>query len=446
VNPNKPHLVVLSSGAGYGHHSAAAAILKVIRQGNDQPRVTLVDTSLFWRKTRGYEPPSPESFSLSALNNGKEFVKKMGLETGALKVFGSGLWHLRHKIAGPSLHRLQNLVLDLKPDLLVSTHPTPFYAAACLKQAGKLSALIHFIHTDYTYSRFALKLPFDRAYCANEQIRGQMIKDALPGEKIIASGIPIDLDFATPIDKAAFRASKRLDPLRLLIIVSMGGEGFESTRNALDQLLKIPFPVQIQVMCGRNEALSRELQARTAAENGPHLVRAEHNCTDVASWKQIATLFVGRAGGLNTTENLVTGLPSIIYRPNTEDHELFNQKHIVGNGAGLVCDRAVDIGATATALLDNPLELERMSRNAKQLGLPNAAADIARQIMESYRAIADDKSLQQPVNSVDNDLTFRREPGKHFVLKLNLNDPALMRPCAGPMVPLGKLARQQVAS
>jgi hypothetical protein len=61
------------------------------------------------------------------------------------------------------------------------------------------------------------------------------------------------------------------------------------------------------VLCGRNEALRRRLQAR------PGVVALGWR-TDVHRLMQVADVLVQNAGGLSCTEAMVAGLPTVTYR------------------------------------------------------------------------------------------------------------------------------------
>jgi UDP-N-acetylglucosamine--N-acetylmuramyl-(pentapeptide) pyrophosphoryl-undecaprenol N-acetylglucosamine transferase len=95
-------------------------------------------------------------------------------------------------------------------------------------------------------------------------------------------------------------------------------------------------------------------------------------------------LAVSRAGG-TVWELAAAGVPSILvpYPYATSDHQTLNARHFeAGGGAVLVPDaRVADVPALVSSLLDDPTRLERMRAAMRALAKPDAAAEIAEELI-----------------------------------------------------------------
>jgi UDP-N-acetylglucosamine--N-acetylmuramyl-(pentapeptide) pyrophosphoryl-undecaprenol N-acetylglucosamine transferase len=104
-----------------------------------------------------------------------------------------------------------------------------------------------------------------------------------------------------------------------------------------------------------------------------------------------ADLVVCRAGASTCSELMLTGSPALLIpSPNVaEDHQTRNARSLEKAGASHLLpeseltERFRDV---ITSLLDDDARLERMGREAHRLARPDAAADIARDVLELAKA------------------------------------------------------------
>ena len=94
-----------------------------------------------------------------------------------------------------------------------------------------------------------------------------------------------------------------------------------------------------------------------------------------------ADLFIGKPGGLSSTECMVSGLPMVIWDP-IPGQEIYNTYHILENGAGVMPSNALTIGAKVDEVLASPERLSQMKQNALSISKPHAAADIVNAMLE----------------------------------------------------------------
>ena len=99
-----------------------------------------------------------------------------------------------------------------------------------------------------------------------------------------------------------------------------------------------------------------------------------------------ADLVLSRAGAITCSELMVTGTPAVLVpSPNVaEDHQTKNARAMADEGAAVVLPEA-ELGdglvETVRGLLDDPERRAAMSRAARSMARPDAAEDIARDVL-----------------------------------------------------------------
>ena len=96
---------------------------------------------------------------------------------------------------------------------------------------------------------------------------------------------------------------------------------------------------------------------------------------------RISDLFVGKPGGLNTSEAMACRLPMAIVSP-IPGHEERNSDHLLEEGAAIKCNEMTTIPFKIDRLLDDPQRLARMAARALALSRPHAAHEVVRTLLE----------------------------------------------------------------
>jgi 1,2-diacylglycerol 3-beta-galactosyltransferase len=179
---------------------------------------------------------------------------------------------------------------------------------------------------------------------------------------------------------------------RVVLLVG-GGDGmgplFDTARAIDAATADLDPPPQLVVVTGRNEALRERLRA--AAWRIP--ARVEGFVRNMPEWMAAADVLVTKAGPGTITEGLLSGLPLILMGkvPGQEDG---NVDYVVDSGVGAWEPRPEGAAARLRDWLTpgNPA-LTRMAGRARQLANPDAASDIAADVL----AIATRAGRAEPV-------------------------------------------------
>ena len=196
---------------------------------------------------------------------------------------------------------------------------------------------------------------------------------ACPADRISVSGIPVRAIFSEPVDPAAVLARFQLRSDVPTLLISAGAAGGAYTQAVVAQTLRMRNPFQAVVVCGRNEKLKEEITALVAAQ--PERYRVLGYTTEIPDLMRVATLFVGKPGGLSSSECMAAGLPMVLINP-IPGQEVRNSDFLLEEGAAVRCNYQTTVGYKIDSLLDDTDRVRRMAASARRLGRQDAAAGI----------------------------------------------------------------------
>lgn len=271
-------------------------------------------------------------------------------------------------------------IRDRPPKVIVSTYPTAAGVVSMLKRQKRIDALNYVVMTDYSIHSQWIHRYVDLYFVGGDDMKEALTDRGVPAERIVVSGIPVDNRFEEPVNGDAVRQSLGIasEP----VILFMGGSYMPISEfsQVLPELDKVPSPHATVVVVGREEnrrRLALEYQRRA---HHPMVVLGYVN--NVHELMGISSILVSKAGGLTTTEALCCGVPMLIYRP-IPGQEDANAEYVVRHGAGFLARDHNDVAEMLDHLLTHPWELKAMMRQARTLGHPTAAADIAARIQNA---------------------------------------------------------------
>jgi processive 1,2-diacylglycerol beta-glucosyltransferase len=366
-------VLILSASVGSGHVKAAVALERAMRARSDVEEV-LCDDSLDHTNLLHRQFYSTLYSTLSSIM--PEFL---------------GWWYERSDdpwvadksrlaIDLPQALPLINLVKDFRPDVILCTHFMPAGVISWLIGNGKLDAQLGVVVTDFHFHAFWITRAFNWYFVAQEEDKIHMEALGLPSDRIEVTGIPVDPEFAKPVDASAVLLRHGLKPERPTLLIAGGALGMSPASAVVRQILQLDRDFQAIIVCGRNEEMLAEISA--LVKGRPDDFRVFGYTSEISDFMAAATILLSKPGGMTTAEALARGLPMVILDPIGGQEER-NADVLLECGAALKCTELTLITHKLRLLLDDPDKLQRMSNNARTLGRPNAAADIARIVMES---------------------------------------------------------------
>lgn len=366
----KKKVMILSVSAGSGHLRAAEALEEACRKDDRVEEVRHIDALAFTNKV------FQEIYSKGYI----EAVKKAP-ELWAIAFDETDVpWHRTKALSVMQRLNAQPLVNELKrfePDICLCTHFMPADIISRLIQADKLHTNVGVVVTDYYVHATWLCDIFTRYFVGKQESKVFLEAIGLPTDRIEVSGIPISQDFSQVMDRGGLLKKHGLLPDRPVVLLSAGTFGVMPAKDIFRILERIKTPAQLVVVCGHNDKLKEALNdyADTAlADSNKRYVILGY--TDVMhELLAVADLFIGKPGGLTTSECMAAGVPMIVWDP-IPGQEWFNACYLLESGAGIIPDNAVTIGYKVDSILGDAEKLKKMSNAARAIAKPDAASHI----------------------------------------------------------------------
>ena len=364
-----PRLLFLYSDTGGGHRSAVEAILEGLEL--EFPHRYMADKVDFFRE---YAPPplnmAPEIYPVVS-KNARLWGLSYHLSDGQHQV------DMVTRAASPYLYMASRKMLNEHPaDLVVSVHPL---MNTYIRQVVHRRHLLFATVVTDMVSTHALWFDHqaDLILLPTEIARERGLELGIAAEKMQVCGLPVAEKFRLQAEsKADLRRKLDWPDAKLSLLLVGGGEGMgplEATAAALDSS---GLPVSLVIVAGRNQRLKDRLENREwhiphkilgFAKNMPDLMRA-------------ADVLITKAGPGTISEAFIAGLPIILYSrlPGQEEG---NVLYVIGEGAGTWAPEPAMVVSVVKNWINHPDRLAETTQASQNLARPDAARQIAHQLM-----------------------------------------------------------------
>lgn len=370
-------ILIFYGSYGGGHLSAAKSIRDYIEKNYSDSQVELVDCV--------------------------EYVNKLfnKLTTKAYKDFSKNarwIWkHLYYDSENGSLSRICNtinrlmaiklnrLIQEFQPDLIISTHPFSSQMCAILKEKEKFNCKVATILTDYApHNQWLVKNEFiDYYFVAHQGMIDDLVSRGVNKDKIYATGIPLSGRFLQTYDKQKILEDYGLTPDKKTILFFAGGEfgfGKDKTFNRLKAIIDNLPSLQVVAIAGRNEKMKERFDELVKATKTESNVKILSFTNQVPELMSVSDLVITKPGGLTTTESLASGLPLIIIDP-LPGQEEENAEFIENSGAGIWVKDSDNIETILLDIFNNPDKLKSMKSKARLIAKKNSTQNIVETLL-----------------------------------------------------------------
>lgn len=372
-------ILILSVSAGTGHVRAGQALEKAARAHPEVRDVMHLDALQFTNKVfrRFYGEFYIDLVRSAPLLLGW-FFESSDEPWKTEKMRGM----LERMNTGPLVRKIR----QFNPDITICTHFLPAEILAHLIKRERVETRLSIVVTDYYVHAMWLSRIFHRYFVACEESKVQLENIGFPPEAITVSGIPIDPVFCLQKERGELRAAHGLRDDLPVLLVSAGALGVGSAGRIAEVLGTITLPLQVVVICGKNEKLYHTvLEQKQRLESAcEHLaLTVLRYTTEIDEWMKLSDLYIGKPGGLTTAEALSCGLPMVIYQPIPGQEER-NSDFLLEQGAAVKCNQITTMAYKVQSLLADPGRMERMRQCALRAGRPSAAGNIIEQLIDEY--------------------------------------------------------------
>jgi len=272
--------------------------------------------------------------------------------------------------------RLENVIRDAEPDIIVCTQMIPAAMVSALKKRHRLAIPTIGVLTDFGVHDFWIQPGVDRYCVAHESMRDAFAEDRRQGDAV-ATGVPLMPSFAQPLPQDEARRQLQL-PLDARVVLVLGGGLGLGVEAVASRLLQPDAGMHVVVMPGRNA------QARAALAD---LARTHRDRLRVFPWTERMDLFlraadlvVGKPGGVTVAEVLACGRPLFATR-SLGGQEGFNVRFLERHEVGALV-RDHELFERVCDTFSRPEWLSTMQTRAWALGQRSGARYVADMILD----------------------------------------------------------------
>ncbi|WP_417788826.1 glycosyltransferase [Terasakiella pusilla] len=352
----RKHITVIYTMAGGGHLKAAESLKEVLEE-TGRYRVTMVNPYIelmphldLWQRLT--KMTSEDIYNKKVIGEGKTGLYCLTYYAGILLNFKLA-YRQGRKLLG-------DYFKDQQPDLVISVLPmlnrVIFDAVKDYQQAVKDEKSVEkaVLITDWTeYGRHIWFPKGDDYYaiCGTEDAfkRASSYKN-LKGRVVSTEGLLLVPSFqeAGKQDKRAVKEGLGLTPDLPVVCMLYGGQGSWRMKALAQAMVQQAPDVQVLFLCGRNEALARDLQEMDMPF--PHKVVGF--TSEVPRYLAATDIFVGKPGPGSVSEALHFGQHLLLDKTMALPQEVPVLKWVVRSGAGAAFKNERDFMAGLLGLLD----------------------------------------------------------------------------------------------
>ncbi len=296
-------ILIFYGSFGGGHLSAARNIKEYIDTNYKDTETCLIDCVEYVNKS--LNKITTKAYSDMA-KNARWMWKKVyyGAESGTVSKISIRAQKLM-------AIKLNKLLEEFKPDLIISTHFFSSYMCALLKKKKKTNAKIATILTDYApHGQWLLNPAFvNYFFVAHEGMKENLLKRGIKEPQIKVTGIPLSNRFLANYNKEKVLSSFGLESNKKTVLFFAGGEqgfGKDKIFSMLKSIIE-NFPgLQIIAVSGKNKRVKNNFDIIVSKTNSNKTVKVLEYTNKVPELMSVSDLVITKPGGLTTTESLAS--------------------------------------------------------------------------------------------------------------------------------------------
>lgn len=351
----KDKILIFSSTFGEGHQQAARAISEVARL-HRQGVETIVFDFMAWAHPLLY--PIGHYMYMKGI---KAFPSIYGYLFR--KTRQSQSLTLKLHFLPEELQRMQRLLEEIQPTVVVSTFPYTAYIISKLKEHGLCKVPSVTVITDYTDHGYWIHPNTDQYIVGSQEVREALQKRGVAKDKIADTGIPIRPEFAHSYSHSMLLEKYGLDPFVPTILIMGGGYGLMGNATSLFHMLAtFPQKLQILIVCGHNEKLKGI--AEEELKDSQHHIFVTGYIEYVHELMAISDLIVTKPGGVTISEAMAMGLPMLLHHA-LPGQEQDNADFLKQAGVAIQAKTIEDLQVMLEELISNPLAYLSLKRNVE---------------------------------------------------------------------------------
>lgn len=319
---HKKRVLLLSEGFGSGHTQAAYALAVGLRSLDSSIQTRVIELGNFLNPVLGplivsaYRKTVTKQPKLLGMVYRRQYKKSL------------------NRFTQLALHRLfythtSQVISQLKPDLIVCTHPVPNAVVSRLKRLGLRTPLYTLI-TDYDAHGTWTSTEVNKYLVSTNEVKKKLTDRGIAANRIQVTGIPVHPNFWQTHDKSELQAQFDLKPMPTVLIMG-GGWGIMYSDDLLSYMTRWRDRVQLIYCVGNNEKVRERMLADPNYQH-PN-IKVLGFTKEINKLMDVSDLLITKPGGMTCTEGLSKGIPMLFYEPIPGQEEV-NCEYFVASGFG----------------------------------------------------------------------------------------------------------------
>jgi len=383
-------VLIYSVSAGAGHVRAGEAVVSAFRRYH--PSVEVENVDIMKLVPKAFKKAYADSY-LKVVNSLPSIWGWLYAKADKIPQ-ASALISVRKFVQKLNTRDIRDHAAERKPDVILATHflPAEIFSDLARKRRriGESRPKLGVVVTDHDVHQMWVHPHVDRYYTASEEIKSLLAERLNSADLIRATGIPCDPAFGEPVDEPARQRLRKIiglsnapSPTLLLNAHGCGVTGGAAAAllgGVVNSLLRKGPPKTILIVCGRNATIQDALNNTIRIPPGS-VVRMYGFVTNMHELMAIADVVVTKPGGLTSAECLARCLPMVLVSPIPGQEER-NAEMLLENGCAVLARTPAALHYKLEVLLSEPQRLARMREGCRRAAHPNAAADIASDVVQ----------------------------------------------------------------
>lgn len=230
------------------------------------------------------------------------------------------------------LYKRTKKFLDTKnPDFVISTHFISSYLLSKMNLTLEKEYPLYGYNSDVILSHRAyVNKNAHKYYIATAQGKNEMVKQGMPADKIELCGFPLDAKYKK-VFLSVEEERKTLGLANMFtLVMTFGGEGIGNW-SLVSDIAKAALPVQIVAICGKNEAVKKDLER--IQKSYPSLVlHIKGFVNNLQDYLYVCDLSAGKAGLNVIFESIYMKKPFLTLKAMA--NEKYSAKYVEENSFG----------------------------------------------------------------------------------------------------------------
>jgi 1,2-diacylglycerol 3-beta-galactosyltransferase len=387
---HRKKVLILTADAGFGHRSAANSIASAIQEQYGGTLECEIINPVNDPRTPEIIRKPQEKYDWTV----QTFPLTYNFYYQLSDIYPlSGM--VTNVVAQAMVEVFREMLLKHNPDVVVSTYPLYNTALDKARRSIKMNVPVFVVITDLADVHKAWFQPgADKYFVPTDAVGHEALLSHVPARKIIVSGLPVNPRIAQEKrDKPTLRKRLGWYP-KLPVVLAVGSKRVKGLYNRLEIVDQCPFPLQLAIVSGGNDELFNS--ARNKDWNKPAYIY--NYVDDLPEMMRAADILITKAGGLITSEALACGLP-LLYEESLPGQETGNVNYVCEHSAGVMAKSSAEVQDTLCRwLTDDQKLLKQFAGNARSLGKPDAAYQVAWEVWKAAAEKPGDNLEKAPVD------------------------------------------------